>query len=215
MPGDSQLTFTTLGWMMWNHLLSTLGCGACIAAYDGSPFAPSPSTIWAIASKFKITNLGLSPRYLQVLETEGYVPNNEFDLKHIKQVQTAGSVLKPELYDWMRANIHEDVWVNNGTGGTDVRRDSSSFSYRLASSPTRPPPPPPCARRSSPFPSNLPKLVADPFSLPRQICNLFIGAVRSKPIYHGELTCIALAMALQAWDDDGSSPFAVDEGTTH
>ncbi|KPV75811.1 uncharacterized protein RHOBADRAFT_35572 [Rhodotorula graminis WP1] len=156
VPGDSQLTFTTLGWMMWNHLLSTLGCGSCIAAYDGSPFAPSPSTIWAIASRYKITNLGLSPRYLQVLETEGYVPNNEFDLTHIKQVQTAGSVLKPELYDWMRANIHEDVWVNNGTGGTDI-------------------------------------------------CNLFIGAVRSKPIYHGELTCIALAMDLQAWDDDGNA----------
>ncbi|BGP45936.1 hypothetical protein JCM10450v2_001771 [Rhodotorula kratochvilovae] len=154
VPGDSQLTFTTLGWMMWNHLLSTLGCGACIAAYDGSPFAPSPSTIWAIAAKYKITNLGLSPRYLQVLETEGYVPNKEFDLKHVKQVQTAGSVLKPELYDWMRENIHQDVWVNNGTGGTDI-------------------------------------------------CNLFIGAVRSKPIYHGELTCMALGMDLQAWDDDG------------
>jgi len=154
VPGDSQLTFTTLGWMMWNHLLSTLGCGACIAAYDGSPFAPSASTIWAITARYKLTNLGLSPRYLQVLETEGYIPNKEFDLTHVKQVQTAGSVLKPELYDWMRANIHENVWVNNGTGGTDI-------------------------------------------------CNLFIGAVRSKPIYHGELTCIALAMDLQAWDDDG------------
>lgn len=99
VPGDSQLTFTTLGWMMWNHLLSTLGCGACIAAYDGSPFAPSASTIWAITARYKLTNLGLSPRYLQVLETEGYIPNKEFDLTHVKQVQTAGSVLKPELYD--------------------------------------------------------------------------------------------------------------------
>jgi hypothetical protein len=24
-PDDTQLTFTTLGWMMWNHMLSTLG----------------------------------------------------------------------------------------------------------------------------------------------------------------------------------------------
>ncbi|GJN88645.1 hypothetical protein Rhopal_001611-T1 [Rhodotorula paludigena] len=153
--GDSQLTFTTLGWMMWNHMFSTLGCGACIAAYDGSPFAPSASTIWALASRHKISILGLSPRYLQTLETNGYIPNKEFDLSHLKQVQTAGSVLKNELYDWMRDNVHKDVWVNNGTGGTDI-------------------------------------------------CNLFIGAVRSKPIYHGELTCMALAMDLQAWDDDGN-----------
>ena len=98
-PDDTQLTFTTLGWMMWNHMLSTLGCGACMAAYDGSPFAPSPSTIWAIAERFKITILGLSPRYLQTLETGGYVPNKEFDLRHVRQIQLAGSVLKPELYD--------------------------------------------------------------------------------------------------------------------
>lgn len=98
-PDDAQLTFTTLGWMMWNHMLSTLGCGACMAAYDGSPFAPSPSTIWAIAERFKITILGLSPRYLQTLETGGYVPNKEFDLRHVRQIQLAGSVLKPELYD--------------------------------------------------------------------------------------------------------------------
>lgn len=154
-PDDTQLTFTTLGWMMWNHMLSTLGCGACMAAYDGSPFAPSPSTIWAIAERFKITILGLSPRYLQTLETGGYVPNKEFDLRHVRQIQLAGSVLKPELYDWMRDYIHKDVWVNNGTGGTDI-------------------------------------------------CGLFIGAVRSKAIYHAELTCIALGMDLQAWDDDGN-----------
>lgn len=98
-PDDAQLTFTTLGWMMWNHMLSTLGCGACMAAYDGSPFAPSASTIWAIAQRFKITILGLSPRYLQTLETGGYVPNKEYDLKHVRQIQLAGSVLKPELYD--------------------------------------------------------------------------------------------------------------------
>lgn len=96
---DAQLTFTTLGWMMWNHMLSILGIGGCIAAYDGSPFAPSPSTLWAIAERFDITILGLSPRYLQTLETGAYVPNKESDLKHLRQIQLAGSVLKPELYD--------------------------------------------------------------------------------------------------------------------
>lgn len=70
-----------------------------MAAFDGSPFSPSSSTIWALAEKHKITILGLSPRYLQTLETNGYIPNKEYDLRHVKQVQTAGSVLKPELYD--------------------------------------------------------------------------------------------------------------------
>lgn len=117
-PDDAQLTFTTLGWMMWNHMLSTLGCGACMAAYDGSPFAPSPSTIWAIAERYKITILGLSPRYLQTLETGGYVPNKEFNLKSVRQIQLAGSVLKPELYDceYLRDRLRSIALKDEYTG---------------------------------------------------------------------------------------------------
>src|SRR5205823_8979992 len=37
-PGDRLLYFTTLGWMMWNWLVSGLASGATLALYDGSPF---------------------------------------------------------------------------------------------------------------------------------------------------------------------------------
>ncbi|GAA5933062.1 uncharacterized protein JCM15063_002283 [Sporobolomyces koalae] len=153
-PGDAQMTFTTLGWMMWNHMVGTLGVGVCAVLYDGSPFHPGPETFWALSSKLKINILGVSPRYLQTLETNGYRPNQDYDLSCIDQIQLAGSVLKPPLYDWMRDNVRTEVWVNNGTGGTDI-------------------------------------------------CNLFIGAVKSVPIYHGEISVIALGMDLQAWNDDG------------
>ncbi|BGP13788.1 hypothetical protein JCM10213_006380 [Rhodosporidiobolus nylandii] len=163
-PGDSQMTFSTLGWMMWNHMLGTLGNGTCVFAYDGSPFAPSSSTIWALAAHHRITVLGLSPRYISTLEANKYDPKGEFGrkLEHVKQIQLAGSVLEGRLYDWMRDHIHKDVWVNNGTGGTDI-------------------------------------------------CNLFIGAVRSLPIYHGELTTISLGMDLQAWDEEGN-PLIDEQG---
>ncbi|GAA6064069.1 hypothetical protein JCM10212_001475 [Sporobolomyces blumeae] len=153
-PGDAQMTFTTLGWMMWNHMVGALGVGTCAVLYDGSPFHPGPETLWALSALHKITILGVSPRYLQTLETAQYVPKNDFDLTTIGQIQLAGSVLKPDLYDWMRGNVQKDVWVNNGTGGTDI-------------------------------------------------CGLFIGAAKSLPIYHGEITVIALGMDLQAWNDDG------------
>ncbi|GAA5963040.1 hypothetical protein JCM21900_002319 [Sporobolomyces salmonicolor] len=119
-PGDAQMTFTTLGWMMWNHMVGCLGNGVAAVLYDGSPFHPSPSTLWALASRFKITVLGLSPRYLQTLDTAGYEPKTEFDLRCVEQIELAGSVLKPHLYDWMREKVGKHVWVNNGTGGTDI-----------------------------------------------------------------------------------------------
>ncbi|GAA5890294.1 hypothetical protein JCM16303_005322 [Sporobolomyces ruberrimus] len=153
-PGDAQMTFTTLGWMMWNHMVGTLGTGTTALLYDGSPFHPGPQTLWALSSLHKVTILGVSPRFLQTLETAEYVPKKEYDLSSIEQIQLAGSVLKPNLYDWMRDNVREEVWVNNGTGGTDI-------------------------------------------------CGLFIGAVKSLPIYHGEISVIALGMDLQAWNDDG------------
>ena len=38
--GDRVFYFTTLGWMMWNWLVSALASGATLLLYDGSPFHP-------------------------------------------------------------------------------------------------------------------------------------------------------------------------------
>src|SRR4029078_5634505 len=37
-PGDRVFYFTTLGWMMWNWIVSGLAAGATLLLYDGSPF---------------------------------------------------------------------------------------------------------------------------------------------------------------------------------
>lgn len=78
-------------------VLSALGVGCAVIAYDGSPFAPSESTLWALASRLKITILGLSPRYISTLEGRNYLPNKHFDLKHVTQIQTAGASFLPFL----------------------------------------------------------------------------------------------------------------------
>ena len=39
-PGDRVFYFTTLGWMMWNWLVTVLASGATMLLYDGSPFHP-------------------------------------------------------------------------------------------------------------------------------------------------------------------------------
>ncbi len=41
-PDDRVFYFTTLGWMMWNWLVSALARGATLLLYDGSPFHPDP-----------------------------------------------------------------------------------------------------------------------------------------------------------------------------
>ncbi|KAK4053846.1 hypothetical protein OIV83_001502 [Microbotryomycetes sp. JL201] len=151
--GDVLLQFSTLGWMMHNHAIGTMLLGCTVVAYDGSPLNPT-SILWHIVDKYKVTCLGISPRYLQVLETANYLPNKHHSLKSLRIITTAGSVLKGELYDWVYANVGKQVWINNGTGGTDI-------------------------------------------------CNCFIGGVRSLPVYHAEIQAPVLGMDLQCWSDDG------------
>lgn len=90
-----------------------------MVSYDGSPLAPQ-DILFQLVDKYRITTLGISPRFLQVLETAGYVPNKHHSLTSLKTIATAGSVLKADLYDWVFSNVGKQVWINNGTGGTDV-----------------------------------------------------------------------------------------------
>lgn len=130
--------FRNVGWMMWyvhtisrrpgndlsvtqyrNYSLSNLGGGTKLVMYDGSPLSPL-SILFDLVDKYQVTALGISPRYLQVLDTNKYLPNQHHSLKSLKALFTAGSVLKAELYDWIYDNLGKDVFIYNGTGGTDV-----------------------------------------------------------------------------------------------
>src|SRR3990170_2316771 len=47
--GDRVFYFTTLGWMMWNWLVSGLAAGAALLLYDGSPFVSRGRILFDIA----------------------------------------------------------------------------------------------------------------------------------------------------------------------
>ena len=73
-PGDRLFFYTTLGWMMWNWLVSALGQGATILLYDGSPFHPGPGVLWDLAERERVTHFGTSPKYLDTLRKHGVRP---------------------------------------------------------------------------------------------------------------------------------------------
>ena len=52
--GDRLFYFTTLGWMMWNWLVSGLAQGATLLLYDGSPFHPTGNILWDYAQAEKL-----------------------------------------------------------------------------------------------------------------------------------------------------------------
>ena len=118
-PGDRLLFFTTTGWMLWNFLVSTLATGATPVLYDGSPAYPFPDVLWKLARDADANMLGASPTYVEQMVRSGIVPRERYDLSHLRSISLAGSPATPGSMAWFYASVKEDLWVANGSGGTD------------------------------------------------------------------------------------------------
>ena len=68
-----------------------------------------------------ISFFGASPTYQQLL-AQGRVScrASSFDLSRLESVTLAGSPVTPECMLWFHENVKRDLWVQSGSGGTDV-----------------------------------------------------------------------------------------------
>jgi len=119
-PGDRLFYFTTLGWMMWNWLVSGLASGATLLLYDGSPFHPSGNVLWDYAAAEKCTHFGTSAKYIDALKKAGLEPRVTHDLSDLRAVLSTGSPLVPEGFDYVYAAIKQDLHLASISGGTDI-----------------------------------------------------------------------------------------------
>jgi acetoacetyl-CoA synthetase len=119
-PEDRLFWFTTTAWMMWNALVSTLLTRASIVMIDGNPGYPDLSYQWGLVEETRSTFFGLSPAFTMACRKEGLDPKSRFDLSSVRIVCEAGSPLPTEGYDWLYEQFGEDLFLNVGSGGTDV-----------------------------------------------------------------------------------------------
>jgi acetoacetyl-CoA synthetase len=119
-PGDVVFYFTTCGWMMWHWLVSALASGATVVLYDGAPLHPDPGVLWRLAEREQINVFGTSARYLSSLEKSGFVPRTAHSLPALRSILSTGSPLAPASFDFVYANVKEDVQLASIAGGTDL-----------------------------------------------------------------------------------------------
>jgi acetoacetyl-CoA synthetase len=117
--GDRLFFFTTSGWMLWNFLTSTPLTGAVPVLYDGHPAQPQPDILWQIADAAGVTLFGASPTYVDQLARAGIVPRERYPLSKLRTISLAGSPATPDCMGWFYRNVKTDLWVANGSGGTD------------------------------------------------------------------------------------------------
>jgi acetoacetyl-CoA synthetase len=130
--GERMFYFTTLGWMMWNWLVSGLGCGATLCLYDGSPFAPGPEALFDFTDAAKIHVFGTSAKYIDAVKKSGLEPIKTHDLSSMRLMTSTGSPLAPESFEFVYRSIKEDVHLASISGGTDL---VSSFAMADPTSP--------------------------------------------------------------------------------
>jgi acetoacetyl-CoA synthetase len=130
--GERIFYFTTLGWMMWNWLVSGLGCGATLCLYDGSPFAPGPEALFDFTDKARVNVFGTSAKYIDAVNKSGLEPAKKFDLSSVRLITSTGSPLAPESFEFVYRSIKRDVHLASISGGTDL---VSSFAMADPTSP--------------------------------------------------------------------------------
>ncbi len=183
-PGDRVFYFTTLGWMMWNWLVSAPARGATVMLYDGSPFAPGPEALWDYAEAERFTHFGTSAKYLDSLRKSGLAPRAGHDLTALRAIFSTGSPLLEHGFEYVYREVKPDVHLASISGGTDI------VSCFVLGDPTAP-------VWSGEIQGAGFAMAADVWTAPD---------TPAKPGEKGELVCTKAfpSMPLGFWGDDGS-----------
>jgi len=119
-PGDRVFYFTTLGWMMWNWLVSGLAAGATLLLYDGSPFIARAKILFDFADAERMTHFGTSAKFIDAIAKVGLKPRVTHRLDTLRAILSTGSPLLPEGFDYVYASVKEDLCLSSISGGTDI-----------------------------------------------------------------------------------------------
>jgi acetoacetyl-CoA synthetase len=119
-PRERMFFITTTGWMIWNFLVSALLVDVVPVLYDGNPLYPEPDVLWRMVEESGASFFGASPTYVRNLEKASVVPQDRFDLPHLRSVMLAGSPVTAECMAWVYRCVKSDLWVFSASGGTDL-----------------------------------------------------------------------------------------------
>ncbi|XP_035299237.1 acetoacetyl-CoA synthetase isoform X2 [Cricetulus griseus] len=120
MSSDILLYYTTVGWMMWNWMVSALATGASLVLYDGSPLVPTPNVLWDLVDRIGITILGTGAKWLSVLEEKDMKPVETHNLHTLHTILSTGSPLKAQSYEYVYRCVKSSVLLGSISGGTDI-----------------------------------------------------------------------------------------------
>ena len=105
---------------MWNWLVGVLAVKASIVLFDGFPMYKNSDLLFDIVEKEKITLLGVSAKYIDVLNKNKIKIKNKFNLSKLRTICSTGSPLSIDGFKYIYKNIKKNIHVASISGGTDI-----------------------------------------------------------------------------------------------
>jgi acetoacetyl-CoA synthetase len=183
--GERYHWYSSTGWVMWNAQMAGLATGTTICIYDGNPSGSKDKVDWAVlwrfAARHKVTYFGAGAAfYTQCMKT-GLDLASCGDLHRVRALGSTGSPLPEDVQRWGIAQFSNVKASSARTEFVDGFMSTSTSSVRTDSQ----------------------DIWWCNISGGTDFCGAFIGGNRELPQVPGQMQCILLGCAVQAWNEDG------------
>ncbi|HEY0271336.1 MAG TPA: acetate--CoA ligase [Sphingomonas sp.] len=114
-----------VGWITGHTYIvyGALANGATTLMYEGLPNWPSPSRVWDIVARHRVSTLFTAPTVLRALMREGDQYVTSADRSSLRLLGSVGEPINPEAWRWYHDVVGEgrcpiiDMWWQTETGG--------------------------------------------------------------------------------------------------
>ncbi|HUH87526.1 MAG TPA: acetoacetate--CoA ligase [Pusillimonas sp.] len=118
--GDRFMFLGSTGWIVWNLMVGGLLTGATVVLYDGNPTYPDARSLWKFINDHGVTHFGCGAAFLVQCKKDGVEPAREGDFKALRAINSTGSPLPLDAYEWVYKHVKRDLWLASISGGTDI-----------------------------------------------------------------------------------------------
>jgi acetoacetyl-CoA synthetase len=188
--GERYHWYSSTGWVMWNAQMAGLATGTTICIYDGNPSGSKDkvdwTVLWRFAARHQVTYFGAGAAFYTNCMKAGLEVASCGDLHRVRALGSTGSPLPEDVQRWGIAQFR-------------LLRDGDQFSAG------------PPLGKLAPSGGSDPHAVGERggdiwwcnISGGTDFCGAFIGGNRELPQVPGQMQCILLGCAVQAWNEDG------------
>lgn len=121
LTSSSTLMFySTMGWMMWNWIVTALAIGTTLVLVDGSPFFPDSSRMLDITKQEGVTHFGAGAKFYQHLLAQPEIQGQHNLMPDVEVFMSTGSPLLHENFDDIHQVLSPTAQIASISGGTDI-----------------------------------------------------------------------------------------------